>query len=55
MSYDSRAVKIKKEVKSFGATILNKEQRRAYFKSYTKVEEAAMRTRSARTKGDSKD
>lgn len=52
MSYDPRAVKISKEIKTFGATILNKEQRRAYFKSYTKVAEIAMRTRTSRNKGE---
>jgi hypothetical protein len=52
MSYDPRAVKIPKEIKTFGATILNKEQRRSYFKSYTQITEIAMRTRSTRNKGD---
>ena len=52
MAYDPRAVKVKKEVKRFAATFTNKEKSREIFKSYTKVEEAAMRSRSRGNRGE---
>lgn len=55
MSYDPRAVKIKKEYKTFATLAVRESERRSYYKSYTKVEEAAMRTRSSRNKGDRAD
>ena len=52
MAYDPRAVKIKKEVKRFAATFTSKERQRELFKSYTKVEEAAVRSRSRGNRGE---
>jgi hypothetical protein len=52
MAYDPRAVKVKKEVKRFAATFTNNEKRREIFKSYTKIEETAMRTRSRGNRGE---
>ena len=52
MAYDPRAVKVSKEVKRFAATFTSKERRREIFKAATKIEEAAMRTRSRGNKGE---
>jgi hypothetical protein len=52
MAYDPRAVKVKKEVKRFAATFTDANRRREIFKSATKVEEAAMRTRSRSNKSE---
>lgn len=52
MSYDPRAVKVSKSVKRIAATMTDPNQRRSFIKSYARVEEAAMRTRGTRTKGD---
>lgn len=52
MSYDPRAVKVSKEVKRFAATFTDANRRREIFKSATKVEEAAMRTRSRGSRAD---
>jgi hypothetical protein len=52
MSYDPRAVKVKKDIKRFAATFTSAERRREIFKSATKVEEAAMRTKSRGNRGD---
>jgi hypothetical protein len=40
MAYDARAVKISKSVKRLAATFLDKAQRRAFIKSYVRIEEA---------------
>jgi hypothetical protein len=52
MAYDPRAVKISKEVKRFAATFTSAEKRREIFKAATRVEEAAMRTKSRGSRGD---
>jgi hypothetical protein len=52
MAYDPRAVKISKEVKRFAATYTSAERRREIFKAATRVEEAAMRTKSRGNRGD---
>jgi hypothetical protein len=52
MAYDPRAVKVSKEVKRFAATFTSAERRREIFKAATKVEEAAMRSKSRGSRGD---
>jgi uncharacterized protein (UPF0335 family) len=50
--YDVKAVKVGKPVKTLAATILDHHQRRAFIKSYARVEEsnARMKTRGNRDK-----
>lgn len=48
MAYDPRAVLIKKPVKTLAATYLDKNQRRAFIKSYVKIAEDESRQRGAR-------
>ena len=55
MSYDPRAVKVSKSVKRIAATMTDAHKRRDFIKGYARVEETLARTRSTRTKGDSKD
>jgi len=52
MAYDSKAVKIKKEVKRVAATILDPHRRGAFIRAYVKVAESASYVRSARNKGN---
>jgi hypothetical protein len=54
MSYDPRAVRLPKEIKTFGATIADKGLRRSYFKSYAVAIAANIRS-SASRKRDTKD
>jgi hypothetical protein len=42
--YDPKAVKVGKPVKALAATYLNKDQRRAFIKSYVKILESELRT-----------
>jgi hypothetical protein len=55
MSYDPRAVKVSKSVKRVAATMTDANKRRDFIKGYARAEEMLARTRSTRTKGDSKD
>jgi len=55
MSYDPRAVRVSKSVKRVAATFTDANRRRDFIKGYARVEEMLARTRSTRTKGDSKD
>jgi hypothetical protein len=52
MSYDPRAVAIKKSVKMVAARITDNTQRREFIRGYVKAEESAVRQRSSRVKGD---
>lgn len=49
--YDVKAVKVGKPVKTLAATIMDKHQRRAFIKSYARVEEANSRMKSSRGRG----
>ena len=51
MAYDSKAVKIKKEVKTL-ATMMNKEKKNHFIREMTKVEERAGYARTARNRGN---
>lgn len=42
--YDAKAIKVPKEIKTFGGTIADRGQRRAYFKSYTAAIAANIRS-----------
>jgi predicted transcriptional regulator YheO len=50
--YDVKAVKVGKPVKTLAATILDNHQRRAFIKSYARVEESNARMRSSRGRSD---
>jgi len=50
--YDVKAVKVGKPVKTLAATILDNNQRRAFIKSYARVEESNARMRSSRGRSD---
>lgn len=52
MSYDPRAVKIKKADKAAAILTYNKDKERFFIRELVKVEENATRTRSARNRGD---
>lgn len=52
MSYDPRAVRVKKEVKAFAASFGNKEKFRTIIRGATKNAEAEARGRTSRNKGD---
>ena len=52
MAYDSRAVKIKKEVKAAATLTFNKERAKHYIKEMVKVEERAARSRTSRNRGE---
>lgn len=52
MSYDSKAVKIKKATKAIASLSFNKEMERFYIREMTKIEEKNMRVRTSRNKGD---
>jgi hypothetical protein len=54
MAYDPRSVNIGKPVKTLAATILDKNKRRAFIRSYVKIAEDDARQRGARNKGDRK-
>lgn len=46
--YDVKAVKVGKPVKTLAATILDNHQRRAFIKSYARIEESNSRMRSSK-------
>lgn len=54
MGYDSRAVKIGKPVKTLAATIMDKNQRGAFIRSYVKIAEDDARQKGSRNKGERK-
>ena len=50
--YDSKAVKISKEVKRAAAQITDVHARGAFIRSFVKIEQDASRQRSARNRGE---
>jgi hypothetical protein len=52
MAYDSRAVKIKKEVKTLATMTMNKEKKNHFIREMTKVEERAGSARTSRNRGN---
>ena len=52
MAYDSKAVKIGKEIKRMMCTFKDKHLRGAILKSYVKIAEDEGRLRSSRNRGD---
>lgn len=52
MSYDPRAVKIKKATKAIAILSYNKDIERHFIREMVKVEERAMRTRTSRNRGE---
>ena len=51
MAYDSRAVKIKKEVKTLATMMMSKEKKNFFIQEMTRVEERAGSARTARNRG----
>ena len=52
MAYDSRAVKIKKEVKTLATMMMSKEKKNHFIREMTKVEERAGSARTSRNRGN---
>jgi hypothetical protein len=50
--YDSKAVKISKEVKRLAATYADSHQRAAFIRSYVVIEQDAARMRTSRNRKD---
>lgn len=55
MAYDSRAVKIKKEVKTLATMLMNKEKKNYFIREMTRVEERAGSARASRNRGNKDD
>ncbi len=55
MAYDSKAIKLHKEVKRVAATILNRQDRRAFIHEYVLIKEQEASTRAMRNRADAKE